>query len=274
MICANDEVLAPSTRRTLVIRPIALEVLRPSGSRHLGCTRTLRRPPHRQTRAPRHRRPSGALARSADAPALPRLRESPMCSKATRSAAACKRTHRCRSRWRSSHRRRCPRRCWMGRLGAVCFRRRGARTGTSGRRPKQQRGLAESQQALARSYSCSPRKAGVSSRRSTSLSKIFQRDDAETGELRAPNPWQSRRRAAVTRGTSWVRYVVKGEWVGPKPAAAAGQRASITFFSRASWPTSCFIVFCTIGAIRRLKPCTSASSSKRTRVRSPAAAST
>jgi hypothetical protein len=41
-------------------------------------------------------------------------------------------------------------------------------------RPKRQRGLAESQQAPARSYCCSPRKAGVSSSRSTSLSKIVE----------------------------------------------------------------------------------------------------
>jgi hypothetical protein len=39
-------------------------------------------------------------------------------------------------------------------------------------RPKRQRGLAESQQAPARSYFCSAGKASLSSRRSTSLSKI------------------------------------------------------------------------------------------------------
>ena len=41
-------------------------------------------------------------------------------------------------------------------------------------RPKHQRGLAEFQKAPVRSYFCSPRKAGASSRRSMSLSKIVQ----------------------------------------------------------------------------------------------------
>jgi len=41
-------------------------------------------------------------------------------------------------------------------------------------RPKHERGLAESEQAAVGSYFCSPRKAGVSSSRSTSLSKIVQ----------------------------------------------------------------------------------------------------
>ena len=45
-------------------------------------------------------------------------------------------------------------------------------SGTSPDRPKRQRGLAEPQQAHASSYFCSPSKAGVSSRSSTSLSKI------------------------------------------------------------------------------------------------------
>ena len=48
-------------------------------------------------------------------------------------------------------------------------------TETPASRPKHQRGLAESQQAPARSYFCSPRKAGASSRRSTSLSEIVRR---------------------------------------------------------------------------------------------------
>ena len=55
---------------------------------------------------------------------------------------------------------------------------------------------------------------------------VPRRDNAETGELRAPNPWQSRRRAAVTRGTSWVRYVVKGEWDWNE---AGGGRGSARF---------------------------------------------
>ncbi len=55
--------------------------------------------------------------------------------------------------------------------------------GAAGCRPKRQRGLAESQQAPARSYFCSARKAGVSSRRSTSLSKIVL-GGSETGDER------------------------------------------------------------------------------------------
>jgi hypothetical protein len=51
-----------------------------------------------------------------------------------------------------------------------------------GNRPKHQRGLAESEQAPARSYFCSPRKAGVSSSRSTSLSKIVRSGSLERHE--------------------------------------------------------------------------------------------
>jgi hypothetical protein len=58
----------------------------------------------------------------------------------------------------------------------ACVRRRRAFSS----RPKHQRGLAESQQAPARSYFCSARKAGVSSSRSASLSKIV-RTSSEVG---------------------------------------------------------------------------------------------
>ena len=53
---------------------------------------------------------------------------------------------------------------------------------SSGCRPKHERGLAESKQAPARSYFCLPRKAGVSSSRSTSLSKIVRSGSLERHE--------------------------------------------------------------------------------------------
>jgi hypothetical protein len=55
-------------------------------------------------------------------------------------------------------------------------------------RPKHQRGLAESEQAPARSYFCSPRKAGVSSCRSTSLSKIVHSGSHAASRPRARSP--------------------------------------------------------------------------------------
>jgi hypothetical protein len=54
--------------------------------------------------------------------------------------------------------------------------------------PKRQRGLAECQQAPASSYFCSPRKAGVSSRRSTSLSKIVHSGSHAASRPRARSP--------------------------------------------------------------------------------------
>jgi hypothetical protein len=60
------------------------------------------------------RRPSGALAVSADGPALPRLQEPPLCLLAARPPRACKHAWLSYA-WASSHTRRRPPRCWAGR---------------------------------------------------------------------------------------------------------------------------------------------------------------
>ena len=72
---------------------------------------------------------------------------------------------------------------------------------TGGNRPKRQRGLAESQQAPARSYVCSAGKAGVSSRRSTSLSKIVQLDTHDIGRPRACSAYESDSAGVLAGGT-------------------------------------------------------------------------
>ncbi len=88
-------------------------------------------------------------------------------------------------------------------------------------RPKHQRGLAESEQAPARSYFCSPRKAGVSSRRSTSLSKIVQTNTVVECRRRG---W-SRRRSGSRRAPA--RRLAVDCWFPPIRAMSS---------SRIRWP--------------------------------------
>ena len=132
-------------------------------SRHLSA------PGLRQSRVPRDRRPSDALAGSADGPALARLRASSMCLLAARSDVTCKRTGLSLA-WRSSHPRRRRPRFRSGRRALVS---------SSGARPLHRRGRA---------------RVGAARSRCRGAAALFQRQSISRGRAIHPGGCLDRRR--------------------------------------------------------------------------------